>query len=313
MQGLELSRAFYNEFGKPMLDSEFSHLKPYICTGLFGAGSECLGFDDDISSDHDFEPGFCIFLPGEDIVSRRDEFLLERAYSKLPKEFLGYKRGGISPVGGVRHGVFRTEEFFKNKSGSSDGILTIEEWFKMTDQSLLECTNGEIYSDLYGEVSKIRENLSYYPSDIMKKKLSSNLLVMAQAGQYNYMRTISHGEYDAAQLACFEFVKAALQVIFILNRKYMPYYKWAFKALNNLDILFYVSPQLSHLINTDNSKENIDEKYALIESISSDVISELIDQNLTKANCGDLEKHAYSVNDGIEDADIRNMHIMSGI
>jgi hypothetical protein len=36
-------------------------------------------------------------------------------------------------------------------------------------------------------------------------------------------------------------------------------------------------------------------------------------QNLTKAVCGDLEKHAYSVNDGIRNAEIRNLHILSGI
>ena len=38
-----------------------------------------------------------------------------------------------------------------------------------------------------------------------------------------------------------------------------------------------------------------------------------VDQGLTQANCGDLEKHAYSVNDGIADGDLRNAHILAGV
>ena len=87
MNGMEISRAYYEAFGKPML-AEFPGILPYAAAGLLGSGSECLGFDDEVSRDHDFEPGFCIFLPSEDIVDRRSAFLLERAYAKLPKEFM---------------------------------------------------------------------------------------------------------------------------------------------------------------------------------------------------------------------------------
>ena len=63
MNGLELSRAFYETHGRPMLEADFPELLPLIAVGLFGSGSECLGYDDDVSEDHDFEPGFCILLP----------------------------------------------------------------------------------------------------------------------------------------------------------------------------------------------------------------------------------------------------------
>ena len=67
------------------------------------------------------------------------------------------------------------------------------------------------------------------------------------------------------------------------------------------------------LITTDNEEKNSEEKYRIIEGIASDIIDLLIQFKLTEATCGDLEKHAYSVNDGIEDTEIRNMHILAAL
>ncbi|MBQ9562362.1 MAG: hypothetical protein IJU99_02815, partial [Lachnospiraceae bacterium] len=67
MNGLELSRAYFEAFGRQMLEEQFPELLPHLAAGLFGSGSECFGFVDEVSRDHDFEPGFCIFLPGEEV------------------------------------------------------------------------------------------------------------------------------------------------------------------------------------------------------------------------------------------------------
>ena len=313
MQGLEISKKYYEEYGLPMLKEQFPGLMPLVACGLFGSGSECLGFDDETSQDHDFEPGFCIFIPGEDKVDRRTAFLLERAYSKLPKEFMGFRRSLMSPVGGARHGVQRTEEFFTEKISSPDGILTISQWLSLPEQSLLECTNGEIFTDDYGEISQIRERLAFYPEDIFLKKLAGQLLLMAQSGQYNYMRCLSHGETAAAQLAVNEFVKSTISVLFLLNRRYQPYYKWSFRALRQLPKLSILAELLEYLLITDNVGDQAEEKYNVMESLCSDVLEELMDQKLTQAICGDLEKHAYSVNDLISDPEIRNLHILAAV
>ena len=321
MKGMELSKAYYKEFGEPMLREQFPGVLPYLATGLFGSGSECFGFDDDVSRDHDFEPGFCLFLPGEDVIDRRTAFALERAYAKLPKEFGGLKRSLTQPVGGPRHGVIRTAEFFQEKIGASDGILTVGQWLTVPENALAEAVNGEIFSDGYGEVTRIRENLRQYPEDVRRKRLAGQLLLAAQSGQYNYRRCLAHGEPAAAQLAVNEFVKAAISAIFLLNRVYEPYYKWSFRALRALPKLSLDAELLEYLLVTGNDTEPADEftpaaaesKADVIESIAADLIDELQDQELTKAICGDLEKHAYSVNDSIEDSGVRNLHILAAV
>ena len=130
MKGMELARAFYREFGEPMLREKFPELVPFLAAGLTGSGSECWGFDDEVSQDHDFEPGFCIFVPGENIVDRNSAFALERAYAALPKEFQGFRRAMVGPAGGARHGVLRTADFMMDRTGTPDGNLSMEQWQK---------------------------------------------------------------------------------------------------------------------------------------------------------------------------------------
>lgn len=314
MNGLELSKGFFEEYGKPMLERDFADILPYLAAGFVGSGSEHLGYDDEISQDHDFEPGFCIFLPSEDVIDRRTAFLLERAYEKLPKEYMGVKRQRISPVGGNRNGVLRTTEFYISKTGTPDGVLSNEAWLRLPDYALLEATNGEIYFDNFGEFTKIREALQNQPDDVKLKKLAGNLLLMAQSGQYNFTRCLNHGEKQAAQIALFEFVNAAMKTLFILNDRYMPYYKWSFRALREFDTDGFYSDNLSLLLYGDNDDFDVaDLKYEAVEKIAGRIIDILQERNLTKAICGDLEKHAYSVNDKISDSGLRNLNIFAGV
>ena len=313
MRGLEIAKAFYHEYGEPMLREKFPEILPFMAVGLLGRGSECLGFDDEVSRDHDFEPGFCVFLPGEEIVDRRTAFLLERAYAGLPKEFMGLRRAVISPVGGARHGVLRTAEFMTDLVGSSDGRLDLTGWMTVPDHALTEALSGEIFTDPYGEVTAIRERLRRQPVDVKRKKLAGHLLLMGQSGQYNYQRCLAHGETAAAQLAVMEFVKSTMSVVFLLNNAYQPYYKWSFRAMRALPRLSLEAELLEYLLTSDNEPETAKEKYDVIEGIASDVIDELMEQGLTEAICADLEKHAYSVNDQIADAYIRNLHILAAV
>ena len=128
--GMTLSRRYFEEYGFPMLTAQFPEVLPFLAAGLCGSGSECFGYDDAVSRDHDFEPGFCLFLPDESVVDRRTAFLLERAYASLPSEFMGISRSRLQPAGGARHGVIRTSSFFLEKTGTistrfSAGTMTV--------------------------------------------------------------------------------------------------------------------------------------------------------------------------------------------
>lgn len=313
MKGLELCRRYYEEYGAPMIHEQLAEYENLIAVGLVGSGSECFGFDDEISQDHDFEPGFCMFIPDETVIDSRTEFKMERAYAKLPKEYLGYKRLFISPVGGKRHGVIRINEFYKSKTGYDNGLSELNDWLSVPEYYLAEATNGEVFRDDSGQFSKIRESLLNMPEDIRRKRLAGNLMLMAQSGQYNYSRCLSHKEPGAAQLALGEFVNSAIAVVFSLNLRYVPFYKWKFRALRDLPLLSQTEPLLLRLLTGENDMNDFEEKQTAIENITGLIIGELRNQKLTKAVCNDLEKHAYSVNDTVDDPLLRNANIFSGV
>ena len=106
MKGLELSRAYYEEYGKPMIDTQLAQYKPYLAAGLVGEGSECLGFDDELSRDHDFGPAFCLWVPEELYAKAGTE--MQRAYDSLPASYKGYTRitsaQGTGRIKSVAHG-----------------------------------------------------------------------------------------------------------------------------------------------------------------------------------------------------------------
>ena len=82
------------------------------------------------------------------------------------------------------------------------------------------------------------------------------------------------------------------------------------RALPKLSL---VAELLEYLITTDNDGQLARDKHEVIEGIAADLVGELAAQGLTRAVGDDLEKHAYSVNDGISDGDVRTMHILAGV
>ena len=306
MQGIELSRSFYEEYGRPMLEREFADHLDKIAVGLVGHGSECFGFDDEISLDHDFEPGFCIWLTEED--EKEFGFKLFRAYSKLPKEYKGIKCLDKSAMGSKEKGVHTIEDFYSAYTGRRGAPECWQDWLYTPSHYFAEATNGTVFTDPLGKFTEIREIIKNgMPEDVRLKKIACCTLHMAQAGQYNYKRCIAHGEIGAARFALDEFARNASELTFLLERRHAPYYKWIFRSMKELKSLGFASDKLETLV-TLPSDETLKIEL-LIEEISSIFIDEFKKQGITEANCNYLESHAYSINDIISDGEIRSLHI----
>lgn len=312
MKGLELAEKYYLEYGAPMIEKDFPELEGRAAVGLAGEGSECLGYDDEVSCDHDFEPSFCIWLTDEDY--NKYSFAMSRAYSSLPSEFNGYKKSPASPTGGARRGVIRTSDFYKRFLGSAGAPESDAHWLSLPEHALRAATSGKVFRDDLGEFSAVRKILLRgYPADARLKKLAASLILAHQAGVYNYPRCLAHGDGGAAQFAIFTFVKNIISSIYLLNNRYMPFYKWIYRGMSELTVLSDLGSVLCYLTESANGKNETNVKNELISDVVFSVSSELLRQGLIADASQSLEVSSYEVNSKINSPSLRNESIFAGM
>ncbi len=312
MKGLEISKRYYLEYGKRMIAESFPELEKRAAVGLAGEGSECLGFDDEVSRDHDFGPSFCIWLTDEDF--EKYYFALARAYSSLPREFLGLTRGTDSPTGGERRGVMRTSDFYMRFLGTPGTPVSLRQWLNIPEHALAAATSGEVFRDELGEFSAVRKTLlAGYPDDVRFKKLAAYFICAAQSGEYNYERCLAHGERGAAQFAIFTFVKNIVAAVYLLNDAYMPFYKWAFRGMPRPATLSDLSDVLEFLISSGSSESEANAKKGIIADVSRLILTETARRGYIKDPSVPLEAAAYEVNSLVRSPGLRNDSVFEGM
>lgn len=304
MRGVELSRAYFEAYGLPMLERRFPELLPVIAAGVCGQGSENFGFDDDVSRDHDFDPGFFLWLPQP--YYKEYEFRLSRAYDALPDVFAGVALLGKSVYETSRHGVRETDAFFAALTGFPAAPPTNAAWCAVPSFRLACAVNGEIFYDGAGDVSARRAALSQPPRDVLYKKIAAAAALAAQAGQYNYARSLRHGERGAAALALGAFAKQVCELLFLLNGGWCPFYKWALRGARALPVLGNLADALDRML-ADPLAPGTE---AGIEAVAGALIAELRRRGLSEHPSDFLEPHAYEIAAKIRDPALRAMHIM---
>ncbi|WDD87936.1 DUF4037 domain-containing protein [Fusobacterium nucleatum] len=236
IKGLELSKRYFYDIVLPEFEKTLFDILPLCAFGLVGEGSECYGYDDELSKDHDFGPSVCIWLRKDDYLKYKDR--INKVLETLPKTYLGFQELKESEWGYNRRGLLNIEDFYFKFIGSVNPPQTINDWQKIPETALSTVTNGEVFLDNLGEFTKIREQLlNYYPEVIRQNKIATRLMNISQHGQYNYVRCLRRNDLVSANQCLYLFVDEVIHLVFLLNKRYKIFYKWANKALLDLKIL----------------------------------------------------------------------------
>ncbi|MBQ6128248.1 MAG: DUF4037 domain-containing protein [Lachnospiraceae bacterium] len=232
---MDNNRRFYDEYVAPMIRERFGGYEDRIAVGIAGEGSDCFGYDDVISRDHDFGTGVCLWLTDDDM----DEFgkELSAAYDDL----VGSKeRAFYTERLRQRRGVMRIHDFYSDilriDCDTKNCRMSHDQWLRLDHSCLATAVNGEVYRDEQGEFGAFRKLLlGYYPDDVWRIRMAEKMHEYSANLQVNYARCMTRGDIVAAEACRLQGMMAAMELFFLIRRKYMPFYKWSYRALTELD------------------------------------------------------------------------------
>lgn len=234
MKAIELTRRYFFDVAEPSLIRAYPGIYERLAAGHVGNGSECFGYDDDISRDHDWGIDFFLWVCEEDrkAIPQLREWK-ERLFWNNPPSF---PRTRSEYGAGI--GVMTSGDFYKSLIGYPNGPESIQDWRRVPEENLAMAVNGEIFIDRAGIFSATRAMLlRYYPEDLRKKKLAARCMAIAQTGQYNLSRCYQRQDWVTYRNVLSRFTDSVIAAVFLLNRTFRPYYKWAYRKMTELPIL----------------------------------------------------------------------------
>lgn len=292
VSGMSLAKEYYEECFAPLLKESLPDYLDKIAVGLVGRGSECFGFDDASSMDHDWGPGLCIWVSKETYAEIGKK--LESIYVNLPTEF-----NGLSFAAKVskhkRKGVFIIEDFFKELLG----FWPIGDNYPLIpDFAMATAVNGEIFTDKEGAFTKIYNELKAgYPEGYLYKKLAESAAKFSQCAQYNAPRMLKRRDEVSASIMLSDGIKEAMKLAHHIERKYPPHDKWLYKSTSQLENGRELTALIREAMNTGNVDalgEYLAMRMYLIGYISDsdDYLDHHTDELLFKSEYADLSSEA---------------------
>lgn len=233
LPGGELARDFHADVVEPLLARAIPGLR--YAAGRLGSGSDVLGFDDAMSSDHDWGCRLTLLVDEPDRAAvPQVRLLLER---ELPESYRGWPvRFPVTWDPSVTHNVWiaTVREFAVSRLGIDPvAELSARDWLILTGQSVLEVTAGPVFADQTAELAQVRARLRWYPPDVERYVLAAGWRRISQEMPM-VGRTAERGDELGSRLLSTRLAGDLMWLAFALSRQWPPYPKWrgtAFLAL----------------------------------------------------------------------------------
>ena len=261
--GLKLSELFYRKAVKPILDEHFRGLK--YSAALLGFGSDVLGYDTPISTDHMWGPRLYLFIEQADYQSLAAR-IIQQLGESLPRTFYGYptnfgppdtigvrlveysESGPVKPFIEIR----TLKEYFEDYVGFNPyKDLELLDWLTIPEQKLLAATKGQVFYDGLQELNLIRQKLAYYPRDIWLYLLAAQWARISEEEAF-VGRCGDVGDELGSQVIAARLVHDLMKLAFLMERQYAPYSKWFGTAFSRLNCAIKLGPALEAVLQSSN-------------------------------------------------------------
>ena len=259
--GLELARAFFFDCVAPAVDQ----LDPGLRYGaaLIGEGSEVLGYDTPVSTDHDWGPRVQLFVAAEDFAQASANIppLLD---GLLPSRFRGWPVAfpdrdrpnrvdrGARAAGSGAHGVevHDLAAWVQRRLGVAVGPKVpppAADWLGIPEQALLSITAGAVFRDDLGALAALRDQLAWFPRDVWLFKLGCQWERVGEEAAF-VGRCGDVGDEIGSRIMAGRLVRDAMRIAFFMERRYAPYPKWFGRAFSELAIADRLTTQIERAL-----------------------------------------------------------------
>jgi len=265
--GMKLAQGFYKDAVKPVLDTDFPGLQ--YSAALIGPGSEVLGFDTEMSTDHHWGPRVMLFLTPEDFIKQKDN-IRDVLSQKLPHSYLGYSTNFSEPdpndngvqllrhqtSGPVNHRIetYTVTGFFRDYLGIDTGKeLDAADWLTLPQQKLRSITAGQVFHDGLG-LGVVKQRLAWYPPDVWLFILAG---LWARIGQEEHLtgRAGEAGDEAGSSIIASRIVRDIMRLALLMEKQYPPYPKWLGTAFNQLETAVSLKPVLERILHGNSWQE----------------------------------------------------------
>jgi hypothetical protein len=247
IKGKELCRSFFTEIVRPILERDFPQLT--YTAGLLGYGSDVLGYDDAVSTDHMWGPRFYLFLEEKDLALKPQ--LLKVFSAQFPPIYKGYWVNFSSPDpedNGVRCAapsekgnvdplvfIYSIEEYLDFYLGTHHlEDISPKQWLSLSEHRLLALSSAEFYVDNLG-MEQLLSPIQYYPEEVWLYLIASNWSLIAEEQAF-VKRCGTVGDEMGSILICSRIAERLMRLGFLYCKQYAPYSKWFGTAFQRLPL-----------------------------------------------------------------------------
>jgi hypothetical protein len=273
-KGLAIAEAFFEEFGLPTLHQHFPELINRISAGLLGEGSEMLGYDDELSRDHDWEPRFLLFLEESD-HQKLGKAVAAKFNDLRPASFHGINLSMTKAIT-----VQSIDGFYKELTGLPCPPKSIQEWITVRENDLCYAQAGKIFYDPTGNLTRRYRAFQkiYYPREVWLGRIAAQLFRIWHYGKYNICdRMLKRDERIGALIGMGLVIQAAMRLTFLLNHRFSPYWKWLHCAFVQLP---YLAPELNPILQKIEKASTLEDRVQVIGQICDLVRISLHEQEI---------------------------------
>ena len=222
---IDVSREFFNDIVKPILEEHFPRETAQTAFGVFGYGSEALRLDDEYSRDHHWGLRIDALMP-EEIFRTRRETIMKTLGDNLPDSYQGHtlREGHLAGAGLAPDNL---TAFLERTIGLDHAPTTYTEWLQIPEEDIIHITNGEVWYDPLGRFSSIRETFEgYYPEPVRLRRIAHWCRYVSGMGTYALNRAILRNNEFYATTRFSNAIRLTIQLAFLLDSHYFPYDKW---------------------------------------------------------------------------------------